>query len=131
VSSLLSFGSLALFAVSGSVPAALAAWLYGFLGSQLLLTPLVLAETALTRDRKLLWLLPGLYWYWTLQLVALLRATFGVIVRPSFSHNREVPANRFAFPIAPIEFPLRSFIATRTFVAPATIPRPWACVFAA
>src|SRR5439155_1568692 len=55
----------------------------GFLGSQLLLTPLVLAETALTRDRKLLWLLPGLYWYWTLQLVALLRATFGVIVRPS------------------------------------------------
>ena len=83
VSSLLSFGSLALFAVSGSVPAALAAWLYGFLGSQLLLTPLVLAETALTRDRKLLWLLPGLYWYWTLQLVALLRATFGVIVRPS------------------------------------------------
>src|SRR5437867_2527978 len=82
VSSLLSFGSLALFAVSGSVPAALAAWLYGFLGSQLLLTPLVLAEAALTRDRKLLWLLPGLYWYWTLQLVALLRATFaGVLAR--------------------------------------------------
>src|SRR5213083_589146 len=52
-------------------------------------------------------------------------------LKPLFSHSREVPANRFAFPIAPIEFPLRSFIATRTFVAPATIPRPWACVLAA
>src|SRR5438445_12913674 len=52
-------------------------------------------------------------------------------LKPLFSYSREVPANRFAFPIAPIAFPLRSFIVTRTFVAPATIPRPWACILAA
>src|SRR5207249_8955206 len=51
-------------------------------------------------------------------------------LKPLFSYSREVPANRFAFPIAPSAFPVRSFIATRTFVAPPTIPRPWACVLA-
>src|SRR5439155_200905 len=82
VSSLLSFGSLALFAISGTVPAALLAWLYGLLGSQLLLAPLVVAEAALTRDRKVLWLIPGLYVYWMLQLAALIQAAFRVVLRP-------------------------------------------------
>jgi len=82
VSSILSFGSLALFAISGTVPEALLAWLYGLLGSQLLLAPLVVAEAALTRDRKILWLLPGLYAYWILQLAALIRAAFKVVLRP-------------------------------------------------
>jgi len=82
VSSILSFGSLALFAILGTVPGALLAWLYGLLGSQLLLAPLVVAEAALTRDRKILWLLPGLYAYWILQLAALIRAAFRVALRP-------------------------------------------------
>jgi cellulose synthase/poly-beta-1,6-N-acetylglucosamine synthase-like glycosyltransferase len=82
VSSLLSFGSLALFAVSGTVPAALVAWLYGLLGSQLLLAPLVVAEAVLTHDRRVLWLLPGLYVYWILQLTALIGAAFKVVLRP-------------------------------------------------
>lgn len=82
VSSVLSFGSLALFAITGSLPTALSAWLYGLLGSQVLLAPLVVAEAALTRDRKVLWLLPGLYGYWILQLAALVQATFKVVVRP-------------------------------------------------
>jgi len=82
VSSLLSFGSLALFAITGSVPAALLAWLYGLLASQVLFAPLVIAEAVLTRDRKVLWLLPGLYAYWILQLVALIRAAFRVALRP-------------------------------------------------
>ena len=82
VSSLLSFGSLTLFAVSGTVPAALVAWLYGLLGSQLLLAPLVVAEAILTHDRRVLWLLPGLYIYWILQLAALIGAAFNLVVRP-------------------------------------------------
>src|SRR2546422_4899004 len=82
VSSLLSFGSLALFAITGSVPAALLAWLYGLLASQVLFAPLVIAEAVLTRDRKVLWLLPGLYAYWILQLAALIPAAFRVALRP-------------------------------------------------
>jgi len=82
VSSVLSFGSLALFAITGSLPTALSAWLYGLLGSQVLLAPLVVAEAVLTRDRKVLWLLPGLYGYWILQLAALVQATFKVVLRP-------------------------------------------------
>ena len=64
------------------MPAALLAWLYGLLASQVLLAPLVIAEAVLTRDRKVLWLLPGLYAYWILQLVALIRAAFRVALRP-------------------------------------------------
>ncbi len=82
VSSVLSFGSLVWFALSGTVPTALLAWLYGLVGSQVLLAPLVVAEAALTRDRKVLWLLPGLYAYWILQLAALIRAAFRVVLRP-------------------------------------------------
>jgi hypothetical protein len=82
VSSVLSFGSLAWFALSGVVPTAFVAWLYGLLGSQVLLAPLVVAEAALTRDRKVLWLVPGLYAYWILQLAALIGAAFTVVLRP-------------------------------------------------
>jgi len=69
-----------LLAVSGL--AALTAWFWGILLSNLLLIPLVVTEAFRIKDRKLIWLVPGLYWYWTLQWYALFSVAFGMIFTP-------------------------------------------------
>jgi len=50
--------------------------------SNLLLIPLVVTEAFRIKDRKLIWLVPGLYWYWTLQWYALFSVAFEMIFTP-------------------------------------------------
>lgn len=80
LSSLIFFVSLAAFAISGGVFNAFSAWVYGLLGSNMLLVPLVVSEAIASRNRRLLLLIPGLYWYWILQMVALVSVAVQMIL---------------------------------------------------
>jgi len=80
LSSMMFVASLVSFAAFGGALAFFTAWLYGLLGSNLLLIPLVLAETVASRERKLLWLVPGLYWYWILQIASLVSVAVQVAI---------------------------------------------------
>jgi hypothetical protein len=74
VSSLVFLASLGFVAAIGNVPYAVAAWIFGFLGTNFLVVPLVFVESAFRRKARLLLLIPGLYWYWLLQVLALAMA---------------------------------------------------------
>jgi cellulose synthase/poly-beta-1,6-N-acetylglucosamine synthase-like glycosyltransferase len=74
VSSVFFLGTLIFVAATGDVPYAVAAWIVGFLGTNLLVVPLVFAESAFRRRARMLLLIPGLYWYWLLQVFALASA---------------------------------------------------------
>ena len=41
--------------------------------------PLIVGESFMTRESKLLWLAPGLYRYWVLQLAVLASVTFEMV----------------------------------------------------
>lgn len=43
------------------------------------LVPLIVGESFMTRESKLLWLAPGLYWYWILQLAVLASVMFEMV----------------------------------------------------
>lgn len=71
VGTVLLFGSLAFFLATGGRGVALTAWLLGFLAASLSIAPLIVLESVVSRQPRLLLLIPGLYWYWILQVVAL------------------------------------------------------------
>ncbi len=88
VSSIFFFSSLGFVAATGSIPFAFAGWIIGFLGTNLFLVPLILLETVLSRQTKLLLLIPGLYWYWLLQVFALGTAVALLVTRRKLRWER-------------------------------------------
>ncbi len=73
--------SLGFVMATGSMASIFGAWIFGFLGTNMLLFPLVIAETVLRRDVRLLLLIPGLYWYWIIQALAIGAAFFTLVSR--------------------------------------------------
>jgi len=82
ISSVLFIASVALYGVYGGAIASLMAWLYGIIGTNLILTPVIVGEAITTRRKKLLWLIPGLYFYWFLQLASFVSIAFRLALRP-------------------------------------------------
>lgn len=81
VSMVFFFTSLGWVTVTGSLGSIFGAWIFGFLGTNMLLLPLVIAETAIQRDARLLLLIPGLYWYWVIQVLSIAAAFFTLVFR--------------------------------------------------
>jgi cellulose synthase/poly-beta-1,6-N-acetylglucosamine synthase-like glycosyltransferase len=88
VSSLAFLASLGFVAAIGNVSYAVAAWIFGFLGTNFLVVPLIFVESAFRRKARLLLLIPGLYWYWLLQIVALGSALIRLGVGVSISWEK-------------------------------------------
>jgi len=91
VSSGMLVASLISFALSGGLFETFTAWFYGFLASNLLLIPLVVGEAIVSKRKELLWLVPGLYWYWILQVVSLVSVTFDLAFRRKTIEWRRTP----------------------------------------
>ncbi len=73
--------SIGFVTLTGSMSTIVGVWIFGFLGTNLLLLPLVIAETAFRRDVRLLLLIPGLYWYWIIQVTAIWAAFLTLLFR--------------------------------------------------
>ena len=82
ISSILFLSSIVLYGLYGGAMASLMAWIYGIIGTNLILTPLIVGEAVTTRRKKLLWLIPGLYFYWFLQLASFVSIAFRLVFWP-------------------------------------------------
>jgi cellulose synthase/poly-beta-1,6-N-acetylglucosamine synthase-like glycosyltransferase len=80
ISSLAFFGSLAILTAGLEAVESIAIWVYGILSTNLILVPLVVTESVTRRSGRLLLVIPGLYWYWVLQIVALLSVAVDIVL---------------------------------------------------
>src|SRR5437899_2061987 len=82
ISSILFLSSIVLYGLYGGAMASLMAWIYGIIGTNLILTPLIVGEAVTTRRKKLLWLMPGPFFYWFLQVASFVSIAFRLVLWP-------------------------------------------------